>query len=480
MLSPAKRLKLNQALAQATTYAEWHSAAEALDIADGLMAWRNSDASEFIDEPLLREHIRILRDLREANDLEKLPDLLQEIVFRHVGELNNPKLYQYARSGSKRVITEYLDEIERVMRTLAEQTIPNISESQKLQLFTQAERIYGCVALVLSGGASFGIYHLGVVKALWEQGLLPKVLVGSSMGSIVAAGVCNRTDDELNMFLNSLQNLHVNALQWRKLRDMKKFGTAMNEQQLYEHILTNVGSATFAEAFAKSGRILNITVSPTRTHQKPRILNHMTSPDVLIEYAAQASCAVPLLYPAVQLKARGADGRLVPYLSTEKWIDGSLHGDLPRERLARLNNVNQTIVSQANPHVIPFTTHKHKRGVIAFGKQVLSTLIHKGSAEALDLSRQFFDKTPLRPLISQAHALASQTYLGDINIQFPFSPIAYLKVISNPTEKVLMDYIHLGEQATWPQIAMIRDTTRISRLFEECIGIIQKRIKESK
>lgn len=478
MSKSGKIEKLNKALAQATTYEEWLSAAEALDIAEGLMAWRDSDASEFIDESLLREHIRAMRALREANDLEKLPELLQEVIFRHTGELTNPELYQYARSGSKHVITEYLDEVERVMRTLSEQTIPNISESQKLQLLIQAERIYGRPALVLSGGASFGIYHIGVAKALWEQGLLPKILVGSSMGSIVAAGICNRSDAELDVFFNSLQNIHLQALQWRKLRDIRRYGTAMDEKQLHEHIVTNVGSATFAEAFARSGRVLNITVSPTRPHQKPRILSYLTSPDVLIEYAAQTSCAVPLLYPSVSLMARGANGQHIPYMSTEKWVDGALHGDVPRERLARLHNVNQTIVSQANPHVIPFTTHKNKRGTVAFGKQILSTLIHTGSAEILGISRRFFDKTLLRPIIGQAHAIAAQNYLGDINIQFPFSPMAYLKVIANPTQKDLLRYVHLGEQATWQQMAMIRDTTRISRLFVECIEVVKKRMSD--
>jgi TAG lipase/steryl ester hydrolase/phospholipase A2/LPA acyltransferase len=80
------------------------------------------------------------------------------------------------------------------------------------------------------------------------------------------------------------------------------------------------------------------------------------------------------------------------------------------------------------------------------------------------------------PVFNQAHAVASQSYLGDINIQFPFQPAAYLKVISNPTPKTLAHYIRLGEQATWPQISMIRDMTRISRLFPECIALIKARM----
>ncbi len=477
MLNGGKQRSLATALAQASTYQEWLSVAQILDGEEGLMDWRSSDASAFFHETLIRDHIRQMTALRQRNELEGLAVLLQESVYRHLGELNNPELYQYARSGTKYVVSDYLDEVERVMRTLCEQTIPNMSEQRKLELFELAERIYGRPALMLSGGGAFGIYHLGVTKALWEADLLPQTLAGSSMGAIVAAAVCNRNDAELEVFFGEqMTSIHRHALHWRSPKAMWQQRTAMDEQQVLTHIVANAGSATFLEAYKHSGRILNISVSPTRTHQKPRVLNYLTSPDVLVEYAALASCAIPAIFPPVALQARRADGRQVPYMSTETWIDGTVHGDLPRERLARLHNVNQTIVSQANPHVIPFITHRRQRGVRAFGKYVASSLIHTGSAELLDIGRHLFNKTPLSPLLDQAHAVAAQTYLGDINIQFPFQPKAYLRVMANPTAAGLANYIRLGEQATWPQIPMIRDLTRISRVFPECIAIIKGRM----
>ena len=47
---------------------------------------------------------------------------------------------------------------------------------------------------------------------------------------------------------------------------------------------------------------------------------------------------------------------------------------------------------------------------------VVSSLIHTGSAELLDVGRRVFSRTPLSPVLDQAHAVAAQTYLGDINI----------------------------------------------------------------
>ena len=35
-------------------------------------------------------------------------------------------------------------------------------------------------------------------------------------------------------------------------------------------------------------------------------------------------------------------------------------------------------------------------------------------------------------------------------------------------------FIRLGEQATWPRMAMIRDQTRISRTFSDCITRLEK------
>ncbi|HEY4713161.1 MAG TPA: patatin-like phospholipase family protein, partial [Aquirhabdus sp.] len=303
---------------------------------------------------------------------------------------------------------------------------------------------------------------------------------GSSMGAVVAAAVCNRSDAELDLFFSEqMETIHRQAVRWRSPRAMRQHRTVMDERQLLENIIANVGSATFSEAYQRSGRILNITISPTRTHQKPRVLNYMTAPNVLVEYAVLASCAVPLLFPPVALQARGVNGRQVPYMSTETWIDGAMRGDLPQDRLARLHNINQTIVSQANPLVIPFITHRQQRGVRAFGKYVLASVIHTGSAELLGMGRQLFGKTRLSPVLDRAHAIAAQNYLGDINIRFPFKPKAYLKVIATPTAQGLADYIRLGEHATWPQIPMIHDLTRISRVFLECIATIQTKMDQT-
>ena len=44
------------------------------------------------------------------------------------------------------------------------------------------------IGLVLSGGASLGYTHIGVIKRLQEEGINADIVVGTSMGAVVGAG----------------------------------------------------------------------------------------------------------------------------------------------------------------------------------------------------------------------------------------------------------------------------------------------------
>jgi len=45
------------------------------------------------------------------------------------------------------------------------------------------------VGLALSGGSVRGIAHIGVIKALAEAGICPQIVAGTSVGSLVGAGL---------------------------------------------------------------------------------------------------------------------------------------------------------------------------------------------------------------------------------------------------------------------------------------------------
>lgn len=50
------------------------------------------------------------------------------------------------------------------------------------------------------------MFHLGVVKTLFEHGLLPRIISGASAGALMAALVCVKTDEELPVSCRQIMN----------------------------------------------------------------------------------------------------------------------------------------------------------------------------------------------------------------------------------------------------------------------------------
>lgn len=51
-----------------------------------------------------------------------------------------------------------------------------------------------------------GLTHIGVIKCLHECKLLPRVISGASSGSIIAALLCTKTDDEIPATLRAIDS----------------------------------------------------------------------------------------------------------------------------------------------------------------------------------------------------------------------------------------------------------------------------------
>jgi NTE family protein len=253
----------------------------------------------------------------------------------------------------------------------------------------------------------------------------------------------------------------------------------MDQRKLLNFLGTVIPDLTFKESMRHSKRIVNVTVSPLSTRQTPRLLNYLSSPDVLLHPAVLASCAVPLLFKPVQLTARQR-GEVKPWMDNELWVHGSVSGDLPFNRLTQMLNINHYITSQANPHIVPFLSLQGEGGgVLPAITRAGTNLTLRGSSELLALARRVAPGGLLRDTLDTAHAMTNQIYAGsDMHIQLPFQPLRYTALLSSPSFKEFKEYVRLGEQATWPRIEMIRDRTRISRLFGTCIGMLMQRIAE--
>ena len=173
-------------MSSANGYEEWRRTAEAA--ADGARAeaWRADPQSSVYDAALLREHTEELTRIRESRNAGALIPVLQEALYRHLGELEDPRLYSVTPIGTKHIVEAFYAEALACIEYLADPDETGLGLAFTLAGFRRASHIFGRSALMLSGGATLGFFHLGVVKALFEHGLLPDVLSGASMGALVA------------------------------------------------------------------------------------------------------------------------------------------------------------------------------------------------------------------------------------------------------------------------------------------------------
>lgn len=465
------------AMRYAVDYASWYEAAAEVDRRAGRQEWADDETSDEYDWRLIRSRLRQMRSCREQGAIKALVHHLRQGLHWNVGNIGNPELYGYARIGTKRLIVEYVAEVCSALEMLCELDDAGFPEAAKLKFFRDTAQSFGRSALMLSGGATLGLFHVGVVKALYREGVLPLVLSGSSAGSIVASTVGTRAPGELEELLDpSSAYYHF----WRPLspRQMWRRRALMDQTQLRRAIGRNVPDLTFEDAYRRSGRIVNITVSPAGENQPPRLLNHLTFPYLCIREAVLASCAVPLLFPPVMLMTRDENGERMPWMPLLRWSDGSLKSDLPLSRLRRLHNVNHCIVSQTNPHVLPFVTRREPgaRGLAHGARNYAVHTLRSQASGLLKLARAAMPFGAFAQPLDTASSILDQDYRGNINIFPEVSLWRYANVTSNPKPADVQRFMLEGERAAWPRIEMIRAQTAISQTLDRCVGTLEGRV----
>ena len=457
----------------AVDYRTWYEAADELDKRDGLEEWKEDETSDDYDWRLIRSRLRQIRQYRTDDNVLKLVHHMRQGLHWNLANTGNPELYNYTRVGTKHLVREYMSEVASVLNFLCELEDARFSHSDKLKFFHEVALSYGRSALLLSGGATLGLFHVGVVRALFREGILPNVLSGSSAGSIVAGVVGTRAPHEAATLLDPATAYYDF---WRLLpvRKMLARGSVMDQNQLRHAIAQNIKDLTFEEAYKMSGRIVNITVSPAGLNQPPRLLNYLTFPYLYMREAVLASCAVPVLFPPVMLMTQDEKSERVPYMPLLRWNDGSLKSDLPTLRMRRLHNVNHFIVSQTNPHVLPFMSKSEPgaKGIGNAARDFAISTARQTAKNALDLARGVSFGMLRKPL-DTASAILDQDYRGNINIFPEVSLWRYANVTRNPTLESVQRFMLEGERATWPRIEMIRNQTLISQTLDRCVNQLE-------
>ena len=226
---------------------------------------------------------------------------------------------------------------------------------------------------------------------------------------------------------------------------------------------------TFQEAYEKTGRMISITIAPYEEHQKSRLMNAVTSPNVFIRSAVQASCAVPGVYPPVMLKAKNVYGEEQPYLQSRRWVDGGMTDDLPAKRLGRIYGVNHYIASQANPLALALM------GANNFPMpEAMKNFADLWTRECLKASERF-SRQYLRdfPALSRSfntfNSVIGQDYTGDITILPSFNFVDPQKLLAQLTEEEIDELIDEGIKATWPKLEQIKLCTKIGNTLEEIL-----------
>lgn len=543
----------------ATSQDEWMDLAERIDNIQGNDVWRSNPDCQLYERERISARIDEFVHLMRRRDIFELMFVLRGGIGRNKFGLLHEGLFSKAMAGSKVLVETYhnvvcaaLDFVCDVPVNPGEASIPT---DARLAFFNETRHSYGRTALLLSGGAALGFYHVGVVKTLLKNKLMPRVLGGSSAGSIVCAMVGTRTDEECErdffevrgteapghsgrLMINFFRPLHFSMKNepikkafprtieevysnsagffhdfkktWQVLIpiplrhltsvifDLITLKTRPQEllmsdsEHFRECLRCNIGDFTFQEAFDRTGRILNITVTPTNSSDPPRLMNYLTAPHCLVWSAAVASSSLPGVFEANRLMVKDADGT-VRYESSERAVfsDGSMEQDLPMQKLSEMFNVNHFIISQANPHAVMFASYSHLRsvwsnpisglmnGVLSFLKDRCRTWI----AHFVELvgARRF------APQHATSRGIGSQFFVQEyegrhsdislipwLNHRSLFS--ALMHCLYNPDEEEFRDWIAAAERETWKHIPAIKSHIAEELVLDRCVQRLRKRL----
>lgn len=299
-------------------------------------------------------------------------------------------------------------------------------------------------ALMLSGGGKLGNYHYGVIRALLDEGLLPKIISGSSAGSIAAAIVGTRTEPELSDLLHhGVERLASDEGFENEARPLILEQTRVSS--LLAEIIPDV---TLAEARTMSGRSIDIVVAHF-SGDGGVVLNADNAPDVLVRDAVMASCAVPMIYAPVKIRQRDAKGEITLYPGDRSWIDGSVYADLPADWLRDHYGADFLIASLINPIELPFATDPAEHGPLfdAAARLGMSWCRTVGSM-AITLSRPLLQAVPAAErMLTLTQSVLDQRLDADVLILPAPRFNSPFDIMTISTASEMAEFMAAGERA---------------------------------
>eukprot|EP00466_Bigelowiella_natans_P003448 jgi/Bigna1/53694/estExt_Genewise1Plus.C_230039 len=493
----SKAQNLRKQMQKSTIYEDWLKVAHRLDRLKGLDKWlRDSSSDSRYNWSLIQSLAQQMRFHRTKGEPEKILQVFSQCTRKNLGGIWKEKLYSVSHTGrTKDAVHAFVEEVEKSMQWLGDHS-PKLSSEMlghTIKFMTRVQKSYGKTGLFLSGGASNGNYHWGIIDALLKQDCFPEYLSGTSAGAVVVSLLGTRTDEELKSILNTgelVQRLTCfDEDAFTCLSRLYKSGSLFSRKQWVEKIKWfTQGDTTFQEAFERTGRVININVSEAGEHGQPVMLNHDTTPNVVIFSAVIASAAMSIFVKPQQLLVKRADGKVVPRhaKSVEQFVDGCFQRDVPIREMSELYNIRFSIVSQVNPHMVPF----HFRGQGEAGAPSRWRRRTGGWRGGFLLSAfEMMLKIDMKKnllildrlgLVNEdnigATSLFLQNFDGDITLVPPIRAMDYFKLISDPGAD-LKRYCQVGSRITWKKLPMLKLRLAIERAVERCIESLKKEAK---
>lgn len=163
------------------------------------------------------------------------------------------------------------------------------------------------LALVLGGGASKGYAHIGVLKCLEDNGIIPDLIVGTSMGALVggmyALGKSPEELKKLSAKINSLGHFDIISTIFKE--------NVMNINKVRNLIIDELKDKTYEDC-----RVKFVSVATELNTGREKHFDSGSLSDGII-----ASISIPAVFPRVQI-------------GENYYCDGGLVNNLP-ENVAR-------------------------------------------------------------------------------------------------------------------------------------------------
>jgi len=166
------------------------------------------------------------------------------------------------------------------------------------------------LALVLGGGASKGFTHIGILKVLEKNGIVPDLIVGTSMGALIggvySVGVSIEKIEEMAKKFNKIGNFSLISALFKD--------NILNINNAKKIITQNFGNKTHKDC--------NIKFMCVATNMKTGKEQVFSSG--LLKETVMASISIPAVFPRVKI-------------GDNIYCDGGLVNNLPEDVVKNLN-----------------------------------------------------------------------------------------------------------------------------------------------